>query len=84
MIAINEALESGDAAATMQALRNPNACLNTVEDGNEKEYQERLLAAKKQKAEAAKNRVRFMLTDQFFLCLQVHTLFRVRVHIVFL
>ena len=57
VIAINEALEAGDAGTTMQALRNPNACLSTVEDGNEKEYQDRLLAAKRNKTEAAMNKV---------------------------
>ena len=57
VIAVNEALESGDAKATMQALVNPSACLNTVEGSNEQEYQERLLAAKRNKAAAAANKV---------------------------
>ena len=57
MIAINEALEIGDVTATMQALRNPTACLNMVEEGIDDEYQNRLLASKKAKADAAQNKV---------------------------
>uniref|UniRef100_H2Z719 Ras GTPase-activating-like protein IQGAP1 n=1 Tax=Ciona savignyi TaxID=51511 RepID=H2Z719_CIOSA len=57
VIAINEALDAGDAEATMKAMHNPNACLTSIEDGYVEEYQERLLASKKAKAEAAKNKV---------------------------
>ena len=53
VIAINEALEAGNTEATMQALRNPNACLSTVEEGIDTEYQDRLLNAKRAKAQAA-------------------------------
>uniref|UniRef100_H2Z718 IQ motif containing GTPase activating protein 3 n=1 Tax=Ciona savignyi TaxID=51511 RepID=H2Z718_CIOSA len=56
VIAINEALDAGDAEATMKAMHNPNACLTSIEDGYVEEYQERLLASKKAKAEAAKNK----------------------------
>ena len=59
VIAINEALEVGDVATTMQALRNPNACLNMLEEGIDEEYQNRLLASKTAKIEAAQNKVPF-------------------------
>lgn len=57
VIVINEALELGDVAATIQALRNPNACLNMLEQGIDEEYQNRLLASKRSKIEAAQNKV---------------------------
>nr|XP_018671818.1 IQ motif containing GTPase activating protein homologue isoform X1 [Ciona intestinalis] len=58
VIAINEALEAGDAEATMQALRNPNACLTTLDEQNSEEYQKRLMDSKRAKVEAAKNKVK--------------------------
>ena len=65
MIAINEALEAGDVSNTIKSLKNPNACLKTVEDDNDQVYQERLLAAKKRKIESALAKVRRL--QEFFL-----------------
>ena len=61
VLAINTALDEGDVAATMQALRNPNACLVKLEDGMDEQYQNRLLASKKAKSEASLNKVLLLL-----------------------
>ncbi|XP_076802630.1 ras GTPase-activating-like protein IQGAP1 isoform X2 [Clavelina lepadiformis] len=58
VIAINEALDAGDTAATMLALKNPTACLATVDDVNADEYQKRLMVSKLAKAEAAQNKIK--------------------------
>nr|CAB3256707.1 IQ motif containing GTPase activating protein homolog [Phallusia mammillata] len=58
VIAINEALEAGDEDVTMAAMRNPNACLNHLDATNKSDYQQRLLASKLAKADAAKNKTK--------------------------
>ncbi len=57
VIAINEALETGDAEETLNKLNNPQATLNGVSAANASAYQQRLLKHKHAKAEAAKNKV---------------------------
>jgi hypothetical protein len=57
VIAINEALEAGDAETTIAKLLNPSACLEAVTEDNAKVYQERLMAKKVEKVNAAKNKI---------------------------
>ncbi|KAM9328922.1 LOW QUALITY PROTEIN: ras GTPase-activating-like protein IQGAP2 [Gastrophryne carolinensis] len=54
VIAINEALDKGEASQTMVALRNPNALLLNVGEGFEQQYHNELSQAKKIKEENAK------------------------------
>lgn len=50
IMAVNKALEEGDSAEIMAALRNPNTCLVKVEGDNAERYQGTLVQAKKDKA----------------------------------
>lgn len=61
VIAINEALDKGVDADTLEALLNPNACLNGITKENANEYQSRLSSAKQRKCQAALNKVSFVL-----------------------
>lgn len=61
VIAINEALDKGVAADTLEALLNPNACLDGITKDNAPEYQTRLSSAKQRKCQAALNKVGFYL-----------------------
>ncbi|XP_075038148.1 ras GTPase-activating-like protein IQGAP2 isoform X1 [Mixophyes fleayi] len=54
VIAINEALEKGEASQTIVTLRNPNAMLLNVQEGLDQQYQDELSQAKKIKEDNAK------------------------------
>lgn len=58
MLAINEAVEQGVAAQTMEALLNPSAMLLDLRPGLAGAYQEVLHRAKREKGSNARNRVR--------------------------
>uniref|UniRef100_A0A673CS83 IQ motif containing GTPase activating protein 3 n=1 Tax=Sphaeramia orbicularis TaxID=375764 RepID=A0A673CS83_9TELE len=53
VIAINEAVDRGHVGATAEALRNPNAMLNDLQEALMSVYQEILKQAKRQKAQQA-------------------------------
>ncbi|KAG8130998.1 putative Ras GTPase-activating-like protein [Naja naja] len=54
VIAINEAIEKGNADQTIKTLQNPNAMLVNVDDNFAHEYQKELSGAKKKKEENAR------------------------------
>ncbi|KAJ8285564.1 hypothetical protein GJAV_G00028290 [Gymnothorax javanicus] len=56
VIAINEAIDKGQAQATMTALNNPNAMLRSTQDSLAQEYQDTLSRAKQQKEDRAAGR----------------------------
>uniref|UniRef100_A0A673CHR1 IQ motif containing GTPase activating protein 3 n=1 Tax=Sphaeramia orbicularis TaxID=375764 RepID=A0A673CHR1_9TELE len=56
VIAINEAVDRGHVGATAEALRNPNAMLNDLQEALMSVYQEILKQAKRQKAQQAGGR----------------------------
>uniref|UniRef100_A0A493T377 Uncharacterized protein n=1 Tax=Anas platyrhynchos platyrhynchos TaxID=8840 RepID=A0A493T377_ANAPP len=58
VLAINEAVEQGVAAQTMEALLNPNAMLLNLRPVFSGAYQEVLHRAKREKGSNARNRVR--------------------------
>lgn len=58
VIAINEAVDRGCVEVTAQALRNPNAMLNGLQDQLTPVYQEMLRQARAQKAARARTNVR--------------------------
>uniref|UniRef100_A0A673CTZ4 IQ motif containing GTPase activating protein 3 n=1 Tax=Sphaeramia orbicularis TaxID=375764 RepID=A0A673CTZ4_9TELE len=58
VIAINEAVDRGHVGATAEALRNPNAMLNDLQEALMSVYQEILKQAKRQKAQQAARKVR--------------------------
>ncbi|KAJ8405650.1 hypothetical protein AAFF_G00316300 [Aldrovandia affinis] len=57
VIAINEAIDKGQAKATMNALNNPNAMLRNTEDPLAQEYHDTLSMAKKSKAAGRRSSV---------------------------
>uniref|UniRef100_A0A8C6X759 Uncharacterized protein n=1 Tax=Naja naja TaxID=35670 RepID=A0A8C6X759_NAJNA len=57
VIAINEAIEKGNADQTIKTLQNPNAMLVNVDDNFAHEYQKELSGAKKKKEENARLKV---------------------------
>lgn len=60
MIAINEAVDRGQAEVTAAALRNPNALLSDLQEELMSVYQELLQQAKRRKEEQAAHRVRLL------------------------
>lgn len=62
IIAINGALDKGNADVTLEAMLNPNACLSGVTKDNVEDYQKRLADAKKVKCDAAQNKVKLPST----------------------
>ncbi|GLD68712.1 ras GTPase-activating-like protein IQGAP3 [Lates japonicus] len=62
VIAINEAVDQGDAGVTAAALRNPNAMLTHLQEALTSVYQEMLCQAKRRKAERAAGRDSLMTT----------------------
>lgn len=58
VIAINEAVEKGQASATMAALTNPNAMLRKPQEALAQEYQDTLSQAKTRKQAQSSGRVR--------------------------
>ena len=57
VIAINEALESGDVEETCSKLLNPQAMLEHVNRKNAQQYQKCLFAHKRSKQDAARAKV---------------------------
>lgn len=58
MIAINEAVDRGQASVTMGALNNPNAMLRNTYENLAEDYQASLSQAKARKQDQASGRVR--------------------------
>lgn len=58
VIAINEAVDKGQASATMAALNNPNAMLRNTQEALAQDYQDTLSQAKARKMSQASGRVR--------------------------
>lgn len=58
VIAINEAVDRGQASVTMGALNNPNAMLKHIQEVLSKEYQDMLFQAKARKQDHSSGRVR--------------------------
>lgn len=70
VIAINEAVDSGQASVTMGALINPNAMLRNIQASLAQEYQDILSQAKAQKKDQSPGRVRGIIKSKmtFSLC----------------
>ncbi|XP_036382169.1 ras GTPase-activating-like protein IQGAP2 [Megalops cyprinoides] len=64
VIAINEAIDKGQAEATMAALNNPNAMLRNTQDPLAQEYQDTLSQAKKNKEDRAAGRRSSVATEE--------------------
>lgn len=58
VIAINEAIDKGQAEGTMSALHNPNAMLRNTNEELAQDYQDTLSQAKRRKETLASGRVR--------------------------
>ncbi len=58
VIAINEAVDKGQASVTMRALNNPNAMLRNTQDDLAQDYQDTLSQAKARKQNQSSGRVR--------------------------
>lgn len=58
VIAINEAIDKGQAEGTMSALHNPNAMLRNIKVELAQDYQDTLSQAKRRKDKLASGRVR--------------------------
>uniref|UniRef100_A0A673CHF8 IQ motif containing GTPase activating protein 3 n=1 Tax=Sphaeramia orbicularis TaxID=375764 RepID=A0A673CHF8_9TELE len=63
VIAINEAVDRGHVGATAEALRNPNAMLNDLQEALMSVYQEILKQAKRQKAQQAARKEKDMYEE---------------------
>ncbi|KAI1900295.1 hypothetical protein AGOR_G00048510 [Albula goreensis] len=64
VIAINEAIDKGQAEATMAALNNPNAMLRNTEDPLAQRYQDTLSMAKRTKEDKASGRRSSVATEE--------------------
>lgn len=80
VIAINEAVDRGQASVTMGALNNPNAMLRNVKEALAQDYQDTLSQTKARKMNQSSGRVRsptntsvtsFLLPLSFIFCLSV-------------
>lgn len=58
VIAINEAIDKGQAEGTMSALHNPNAMLRNTNEELAQDYQDTLSQAKRRKERLASGHVR--------------------------
>lgn len=58
VIAINEAVDRGQASVTMGALNNPNAMLRNTQEPLAQEYQDTLSQTKSRKRDQSSGRVR--------------------------
>lgn len=58
VIAINEAIDKGQAEGTMSALHNPNAMLRNTNEELAQDYQDTLSQAKRRKENLASGHVR--------------------------
>lgn len=61
VIAINEAIDRGQASVTMGALKNPNAMLKNTEEALAQDYQDKLSQTKTRKLNQSSGRVREIL-----------------------
>lgn len=60
VIAINEAVDRGQASVTFGALNNPNAMLRNIQEPLAQDYQYRLSQAKTNKQSQSLGKVRFL------------------------
>lgn len=58
VIAINEAIDKGQASVTIRALNNPNAMLKNTQEALAQDYQDTLSQAKARKRNQSSGRVR--------------------------
>uniref|UniRef100_A0AAR2K5K1 IQ motif containing GTPase activating protein 2 n=1 Tax=Pygocentrus nattereri TaxID=42514 RepID=A0AAR2K5K1_PYGNA len=71
VIAINEAIDKGQAEGTMAALQNPNAMLRNTQKELANDYQDTLSQAKKRKEALASGRVSRIIVDYAFKLLHL-------------
>lgn len=57
VIAINDAIDHGDPAGTLAAMKNPNAMLLNLEESAAQHYQDTLFQAKAEKVTNSRKRV---------------------------
>lgn len=57
VIAINDAIDHGDPAGTLAAMRNPNAMLLNLDESAAQHYQDTLFQAKAEKVANSRKRV---------------------------
>lgn len=57
VIAINDAIDHGDPAGTLAAMRNPNAMLLNLDESGAQHYQDTLFQAKAEKVANSRKRV---------------------------
>lgn len=67
VIAINDAVDHGDPAGTLAAMRNPNAMLLNLDATSAQYYQDMLYHAKAEKVANSRKRVRVTLFYTFIL-----------------
>lgn len=65
VIAINDAIDHGDPAGTLAAMRNPNAMLLNLDENAPQHYQDTLYQAKAEKVANSRKRVRKTNLNQF-------------------
>lgn len=69
VIAINEAIDRGQAPATMAALNNPNAMMRNAQEALAEDYQDKLCQAKirklNQSSEKVEKRIKYDLLYYF-------------------
>lgn len=72
VIAINEAVDRGQASVTMGALNNPNAMLRNTQEPLAQDYQDTLSQAKARKQSQSAGRVRSLtsyVSPSSFICI---------------
>lgn len=65
VIAINEAVDKGQASVTMATLTNPNAMLRNTQEALAQDYQDTLSRAKARKEDQSSGRVRGLYTRTY-------------------
>lgn len=68
VIAVNEAIDKGQATVTLAALKNPNAMLRNIQDAISQDYQVALSRAKARKQHQSLGRVRSCLLSLLCGC----------------
>lgn len=71
VIAINEAVDRGQASVTMGALNNPNAMLRNTQEALAQDYQDTLSQTKARKQNQSAGRVRSLTNTLVTLCFSV-------------
>lgn len=74
VIAINEAIDRGQAPVTMAALNNPNAMLKNAKEALAEDYQDTLSQAKTRKLNQSSRKVQKATNDDLYVIVFIRTL----------